>query len=64
MEIDKILGTDKKLGSGIMGASGDGCQHNWKIFNDTKLKGTEQVSFYCTKCKALSKRKVEYQKEE
>ena len=64
MEVESIM---EKMGTGMgMGAGKEGkkCEHNWKIFNDTKLKNTGTMSFYCTKCLAMSKKKTEYPKEE
>ena len=51
------------MGSGL-GMGGNKCDHNWKIFNDTELKGSGEMSFYCTKCLAMQKKKTEYPKKE
>ena len=36
------------------------CKHEFKIFNDTNLKGSGILSFYCSKCLQLRKIKKEY----
>jgi len=49
---------------GNMGSLGGGCQHDWKIFNDVKLKNSGFMSFYCTRCLAFVKKKIEYMEEQ
>ena len=47
-----------------MGSLGGGCQHDWKSFNDTKLKNTGFMGFYCTRRLAMAKKKIEYMGEQ
>ena len=36
------------------------CEHKWRIFKDSKLVGSNNLSFYCEKCLSLKKLKKEY----
>jgi hypothetical protein len=36
------------------------CKHEYKIFNDPQLANSGYLSFYCTKCLQLRKKKKEY----
>lgn len=36
------------------------CEHNFKIFRDSKLIKTGYLSFYCSKCLITKKRKIDY----
>ena len=39
------------------------CEHDWKIFRDPALVGKGELSFYCRKCLAMEKRKIDYKEE-
>ena len=40
--------------------AGKECEHQYKMFKDSKLIGTGFLSFYCVKCLNLIKIKKEY----
>ena len=47
-----------------MGKVNVACEHNWKVFRDPKLVHSGFLSFFCTRCLELRKKKVVYKEEQ